>query len=36
MADDPLSKVAVNDWAKHTVNIQNATIPFLSVKDQDQ
>ena len=35
-ADNPLSKAAVNDWAKYTVDIQNATMPFLSVKDQEQ
>jgi hypothetical protein len=35
-ADNPLSKAAANDWAKYTVNIQNVTMPFLSVQDQEQ
>jgi hypothetical protein len=35
-AAHPLSKAAVNDWAKYMVNIQNATVPELSVQDQEQ
>jgi len=35
-ANNLLSKAAANDWAKYTVNIQNATIPMLSVQDQEQ
>ena len=35
-ANNPLSKAAVNDWAKYTVDIQNVTMPFLSVQAQEQ
>jgi hypothetical protein len=32
---NPVAKAAVNDWAKYTVNTQNATLPSLSVQNQD-
>jgi hypothetical protein len=32
---NPVAKAAINDWAKYTVNTQNATVPSLSVQNQD-